>query len=194
MGWDVPYNTPTKASVIELILRDLNIRDTVLAHRVVGDKIWVVQKIGERQGKGGKHSGKKVIALYLLRSAGDNWGYKDLSETSEPFYYDCPESFLEMATDFAEERGSAEWRKGVREFHAKRKAIAAMEIKAGLSFELGGSEYTVEAPYHKKGYWTVIRTRDGSRFKAAIGEVKEALYEAGKPAAQAEPEQMSAFA
>ena len=42
------------------------------------------------------------------------WGYKDMSESAHPFYYSCPLGYLNMVPVVCEE-----WRKGVREYHAK---------------------------------------------------------------------------
>ena len=58
----------------------------------------------------------KWIGCDLLRyDKGDGWGYKDMEESSGPFYYSCPLSYLEMAPVV-----NKEWRHGVKEYHAQR--------------------------------------------------------------------------
>lgn len=58
-------------------------------------------------------TGKKFIAVYLIRSGKGYAGYKPMTEDSHPFYYDCPLKLLEVAE--REETGSVkEWRDIVR--------------------------------------------------------------------------------
>lgn len=48
----------------------------------------------------------------------DGWGYKDMEEATHPYYYSCPLGYLDLVPEIANE----EWRQGVREHHARRKA------------------------------------------------------------------------
>lgn len=63
----------------------------------------------------------RFIGCDLLRyvkgqDPGYAWGNKSLEESSHPYYYSCPLGYLAMVPQVACE----EWRKGVREYHAKR--------------------------------------------------------------------------
>lgn len=62
---------------------------------------------------------KRWIGCFLLEyyKEDNGWGYKDMEESMGPCYYNCPLSYLDMANDGIHE----EWRKAVREYHAKRK-------------------------------------------------------------------------
>lgn len=53
-------------------------------------------------------------------SDGMNFGYKDMNETIGPYYYDCPESILNLLTE-TEDEYALEWRRKCREKIEKRK-------------------------------------------------------------------------
>jgi len=60
---------------------------------------------------------ERYIACDLLASNNGDWGYKDMTEEDHPYYYSCPVSYLEGTRVF-----STEWREGVKEDAARRKA------------------------------------------------------------------------
>ncbi len=59
------------------------------------------------------------IRCDLLESSSEGWGYKALEESSHPYYYDCPLHYLDLAPE-----QSADWRSGVRQFHADQAEIS----------------------------------------------------------------------
>lgn len=71
-------------------------------------------------------------AVFLTKGrdkwSGSDWGYKDMSEDMEPYYYDCPASILALLTPATSE-GAKKWReecrKRIAEKSEKRKAIKA---------------------------------------------------------------------
>lgn len=80
------------------------------------------------------HEGKtiKFLSVTLFERSGDAWGYKDMDESSEPFYYDCPLSLLDEA-DAPETESAAQWRQTVRELAA---ADAAKRPEVGQTWAL----------------------------------------------------------
>lgn len=170
MGWLFPYNARTKADVLEAVLRENALAgNKVVDYRVVGNNLWTVIQIGS-----GDYAGKRAIILYLLSCRKGEWGYKDVDEIMQPFQLDCPLSFLGIATDFADDPGSAKWREGVRAFHAKKKALAAITLIPGTEVAMSAGLCALEAPY-RKGYWVVRRLSDGARFRARIKDLREVI-------------------
>lgn len=56
----------------------------------------------------------------LQRQNGYGWGYKPMEESMGPYYYNCPEKYLKMVPV-----ANQEWRDGVVEYHARRRAKRA---------------------------------------------------------------------
>jgi len=177
MGWTVPYNTPTKAALVELLLSNLKqAGNIVLAHKLMSKHVWMVVQLGERA-YDPQDIGKKFITCYLMTTDGRNWGYKEVDETSGSLDYDCPLSFLRMAEDFAHVDYSPAWRKAVREAHAKKKAAASIILKHGMAVQLFGVAYHLEGPYRTRGYWVVRRDSDGTMLRARISHIRAAIAE-----------------
>ena len=64
-------------------------------------------------------------AAICLERSGGQWGYKPLDESMHPYYYSCPLSYLDLAPE-----QSAEWRAGVRAYHARRRTPTAVTAPA----------------------------------------------------------------
>lgn len=92
MGWTF-FSKATKAQVIR------ECKEDTCRSKMIGDRLWTVKSCG----------GKLIIVVYLLEKNGNRWGYKDISETEGPCYYDCPVEYLSLvpATNEA-------WREKVR--------------------------------------------------------------------------------
>jgi hypothetical protein len=115
MGWLVGWNTRNS------LIHDLtdrreheNDKSKCLRHCTRGNILWSVWEVTD------KTTGEKktFIACDKMRNygrSGGDWGYKDMSESCHPYYYTCPISYLALANSGINE----EWRKGVREHHAK---------------------------------------------------------------------------
>lgn len=84
---------------------------TTEAHKVVGRTLWAV-KAHTRYDAGGNSKTSRYIMCYLLdNQRGFGWGFKDMDEAQQPYQYDCPVEFLDMAPAPAH---TAEWRDKVR--------------------------------------------------------------------------------
>lgn len=67
----------------------------------------------------------RYIRCDLLERSGNQWGYKPLEESMHPYYYSCPLSYLDLAPE-----QSADWRAGVRAYHARRRTPTAVTAPA----------------------------------------------------------------
>lgn len=113
----------------------------------VGNNMWAVQ---EYQREGMSHP-IRFICLYMMqgnpRVTNDpcNWGYKDLSEDMGPYQVSCPISYIELVEAHEKEHGyeptshAPEWRKSVREAHARKHR----KLVEGSIISLYGREYKV---------------------------------------------------
>jgi hypothetical protein len=68
---------------------------------------------------------QRWIGCYRLAKHDGWWGYKSVDESMGPIYYDCPVTYLDEATEPANEY-AREWREQVR---AHAKAAAAQRAK-----------------------------------------------------------------
>jgi len=128
MGWTYGWNSQSELK--KYILKEALKSERVLAHKSTnyGRHLWVVYQT----------ENERFILLFLLSKNGADscgvWGYKDLSESCHPYYYDCPLDFLEMVPE-----GCAEWRAEVRNLAARRNT----EYNEGDSVTVYGKPYKV---------------------------------------------------
>src|SRR6185312_17324597 len=100
MGWT---HTPgaTKDDIVHQLLTEFSPLD----HQLRGGVLWAVvddDMIG------------RYIVCFLLGDAGpDGWGYKDIDESMQPYYYGCPLRLLDLAPV-----ACRPWRRRVRDYHA----------------------------------------------------------------------------
>lgn len=80
---------------------------------------------------------RQVFAAITLTSVQNkkyfNFSYKDMDETTGPFYYDCPESILKMLSPTDNER-AMEWRKKCKEVAAHKKTLFTLPVGAVIEF------------------------------------------------------------
>lgn len=138
MGWLHTRGFTRQDMVRECIKDQPASGDTyrTLAHRAVGNQLWTVQVLVDAAGNGLR---KPEIVLFLLR--GDRnfgWGYKDMTESMHPYYYDCPLAFLAMAPEV-----SPAWRDGVRARHDDLRKGRALRgsIEVGTTIVLKDNYY-----------------------------------------------------
>jgi hypothetical protein len=134
MGWTHTKGA-TKASIVAGLIADqprhpgcrwsnseqkivetgFDVESKTLAHKVVRNTLWTVcEVVHYKEGK--EFSRQRFIGCYLLGSAQRyGWGYKAMDESMEPFYYDCPLSFLDKVPVV-----KPEWRAKVKEYHQKK--------------------------------------------------------------------------
>ena len=99
-------------------------RSEVIAHALRSNVLWSVVRVTA------KHAGVLDLAVGesttfircdLLQSSRGEWGHKPLDESMHPYYYSCPLRYLDLAPV-----RSAEWREGVRAYHARRRKPEAV--------------------------------------------------------------------
>jgi hypothetical protein len=134
MGWLFTQGQ-TRAGLIEELTRgseNEHAKWTFLKRYCSGNVLWTVTEITR------KDNGQtdRFIGCFLLDRKKDyGWGYKDMEESMGPFYYSCPLSFLDMVPVANEE-----WRKGVREYHARRN----QKLEVGQTVRLtDGKDYKI---------------------------------------------------
>lgn len=130
MGW---YFSPQSRSelIAELIAPQVTERASVkvIAHALRGNVLWSVAEVTARAE--GVHrdlapgQSLRYIRCDLLERSGNQWGYKPLDESMHPYYYSCPLSYLDLAPE-----QSADWRAGVRAYHARRRTPTASTAPA----------------------------------------------------------------
>jgi hypothetical protein len=147
----------TKAQAIRDELASVGASSTVLAHRVIGSRLWFLA-----QAHRGTLAGRKWIGLTLIECRGGQAIVKCLDETVGPLYYDCPLSFLAQA-DTPVGPHAGPWREQVRAFHANR-AARRLAMRPGARVAYGGQSYVLQHDLGRRG-WGVQRERDGQVFR-----------------------------
>lgn len=117
MGWLFTRQTHSQliASLIEARSSDIASYE-VLEHHLCGNVLWSLSRVTCLQASwNGLEAGEAMVFIRcdLLDHSGGQWGYKSLDESVHPYYYSCPLRYLDLAPE-----QSAEWRAGVRKFHA----------------------------------------------------------------------------
>lgn len=145
MGWD--YGNETRK---ELVARLTN---GAIAHKSTNcaRHLWVVHA-------------DKSLCLYLIdRANPEQCGYKAISESMGPYYYDCPLSLFDLATAMVDEN----WRSQVRAAAARKAEVFA----PGDAVTVHGKPYTVVDKI--KQSWR-IRAPDGTIYKASKAHIRRA--------------------
>jgi hypothetical protein len=118
MGWTIPYDTYEKHQIIEDCTRG-GPNSRCIAKSCSGNELWTVWEDKE---------GKRFIVLFLLRKYDGRWGYKDMDESMHPYFYNCPQKFLDMTPVVRQE-----WRDEVKKYKTQVQARRAMlkRVKVG---------------------------------------------------------------
>jgi hypothetical protein len=130
MGWtSIPGYT--KSQIIREVTRT-GPNSELVETSVKGNCVWMVSRIYHPDGT----LKSQGIILYLLEKLDGDWGYKGIDETSHPYYYSVPKSWLKrypLIGDFCDrsKESSAEWRAKVRS-HAADQA-AERSVRASLT-------------------------------------------------------------
>jgi hypothetical protein len=119
-------------------------------HKVVGNRLWYVAKDSE--------SGSDFIGLCLLSKSEGHWGYKSLSESMGPYYYDCPLKFLEETAGVSS--ANQEWRELVHE-EAKKKG---RKISVGDKIVAYNRTYQILEDLGRKGF-AVENIENGTKYR-----------------------------
>jgi len=147
----------TKDQAIHDELASVGAYATVLAHRVIGNRLWFLA-----QHRAGERTGCKWIGLTLIESRKGEVAVKSMDETCGPCYYDCPLSFLAQA-DAPTGPYAGPWRERVRAFHASRSARRAA-IRPGVRISYDAQIYVLQRCLGRRG-WDVARESDGQAFR-----------------------------
>lgn len=127
MGWFYHYGeagASRRALIQELIKPEDDIRKdgTSVSYRTLkscfrGRTVGVLWSVVEvsRTPPGGETRTERFIRCDLLRHNQGRWGHKPLQESSHPYFYSCPGSYLDMVPPACEE-----WRTLVREWNARQ--------------------------------------------------------------------------
>jgi hypothetical protein len=181
MGWTFTFVRDKAAFVRDRVegwetINSANetVRGKCLDHSVRGNSLWTLwqtswTKAGEEQ----PYRVEKWIGLDRIASdKKEGWGYKDMEESMHPYYYDCPLKFLEQAPE-----KSAEWRAGVRAYHAAKKAKRRV-IQVGdiLKLKKNNDEIEEVTVSQKRGK-TIIAIDNVSKryFKIARNVIAEVI-------------------
>jgi len=146
MGWTYPYGMGSKADMISYRVRDWSshreidgesviVAGKCLDYSVRGRCLWTVWETTQtRVNEFEPFATHRWIGLDLISKDSSGYGYKDMDESVHPYYYDCPLKFLDMVPEVA----SQDWRDGVLQFHAAKKAQGKKKatIKVGDTLKL----------------------------------------------------------
>ena len=80
----------------QIIKLDNDISIKTIAHKLVGKILYQVVEI-TRYYHNDTKSTKFILISIIEKQRNYGYGYKSMSEASEPYYYDCPLKFLELA-------------------------------------------------------------------------------------------------
>lgn len=171
MGWS--FNCSASIGRKQLIeqLRDpsrFSAGCTIVRSSVVGNHHWYLLR---------DPKGNVSIGLDLMAGGGkgSGWGYKSLDESSGPYYFDCPLSFLDEAS--APTHYAAEWRESARKHHA---AKAAIKPRAGLVVMYGGHQYKLVRPAGPRKGWEVIALPWGGEYRMKAAQLAKSTIQQGE--------------
>jgi hypothetical protein len=171
MGWSFHYAT-TRAQLIEYLLEPIaytrddgtEVAIDTLRHTCTGNNLWAVR---ERRITG--EDPVRYVLLCLLQADRKNngWGYKDMDESSGPYHFACPLSYLDLLTEPIND-WSREWREKVRAYHAERAQIRALE--PGAAIAIYGKPYTFLGRFSRDRF-RVSEDTTGYIYSAKLGQI-----------------------
>jgi hypothetical protein len=138
MGWLFTQGQTRSELIYRLCATEENEhgRWTTLKHACVGNCLWRVLEWVDKD----KGITAVLIALDLLQSQrGYGWGYKSMSESMGPNYYNCPLALLDLVPE-PPSKYAADWRRKVRQAHAAQAKARGFEksLKVGDALPLLG--------------------------------------------------------
>lgn len=129
MGW-LFINGTTRREMIAERTNDwerttddaMTVKTTCLAHCYRGGAfsgvLWTVWERTFVKDGVEVQSTERWIGCDLMRYQTDAWGYKDMEESMFPYYFSCPIKYLDLVP-LDKFGGNAEWREGVKRYHAR---------------------------------------------------------------------------
>lgn len=170
MGWFHPYDTNTRAELVDSILHDYKKMGVYRDHSQVGNTLFLAAHRKE-------NPSDVCILVYMLRGPArgsyEGWGYKDLDECAVPVVSNCPEKILKLSTQT--HPGAVAWREECRE---KRKALAARRkylktLTPGSIVSYGGSD-VVYRYASSNTYFVGHRVGESQLYRYRISSITEA--------------------
>lgn len=139
-----------------------------VADAVVGNHYWALLE----------KDGVSSIWLGLMSGAGgEGWGYKGMSESAGPYYYDCPKSLIERAS-FTDDPETANWRSQVLAYHESRKNRP--EPVSGMVLGMAdGRRFTLEYALGPRKGWA-LSAEDGTLYRMSSKGINEMLRQTGE--------------
>jgi len=120
MGWDFTPGLNDKNKFISDLIRSGKygkIENKCLRYSLRGNHLWTIWEITDWE----TNEKRKIINLFLIsHQRGDGWGYKGISESCGPFYYDCPITFFKTVP-VPQNAHALEWREKVKQHHINSK-------------------------------------------------------------------------
>ena len=172
MGWLYPYHTKTRADLVKHLRAGYNTpTHKILRSQCVGNHFWALCESTPTDGPVTRY-----ILLCLLQgperdNPGGTWGHKDMDESAGPYYYDCPLSYLDLATEPINDAALI-WREKVRAHHSfKAKIPRPVE---GLLVTYGGQQYRLTHCLGRRG-WEVVHAVSGVVYRMKLAQVSAAL-------------------
>lgn len=168
----------------------------VLKKTFRGNNLWTVIERKDFQ-DGELVQADKFICLFMMQKfERDEWGYKDVSASMGPTYYNCPVSWFDEVPE--DGQYDTEWRNTCRSEAAKVKAVTKLAdgeevyLPYELTFGDGGkaSTFTVYKSTWKNRTTTYFRRPDG--VVCRLSKAQQASLK--RPEAPALPEIEEAFA
>ena len=103
MGWTYCDQWKTKTQVVNAVLTQ---ERQAVEHALKGDVLYTVEP--------SRNSSGRKIYVHLLEQEGESWGFKTMSESEMPYYFDCPLRLIKLAgPPDSDDAGAVEWRKHV---------------------------------------------------------------------------------
>lgn len=165
MGWLFGWNT--RRALIDHLVSGNGVH--TVKHCCVGNNLWAVQEYthpettydGQLNPKAGQVA--RFIALYMMKGRNhsrDGWGYKDMDESSGPYVFSCPVSYLDMVPDPGGH--ATPWRNEVRRLHA----LKSRKLSVGQKIRIWSGDYEVMGkPYRDKTAYQVKCLDTGGTYK-----------------------------
>jgi len=156
MGWTFLSEAMTKAEFLTRIRRDMGSHQ-ILQEKVTAKAVYLLLKPADKP---------SFIAVVLTEKHDGQWGYREMTEHSHPYHYDCPLSMLDAA-DPPEGDSAKDWRETVRARAALKaeKAAAAAALEPGQKVRIFCKIYWIMYPGRTKAHW-VVQGEEGKAYKA----------------------------
>lgn len=169
MGWTFEYHYGADKKYVKETLdsyytweKEDGTKIRLLKSTIVGSTYYGAVETVHPDGK------RDVIAVVnLLSIRKDEWGYKGMDETMNPYRYDCPESILKLLTETDSDYAN-EWRAKCREYTKRKKALKGCSVGTKIKFPWGDRILVCEkqrAMYQFKTEWWLVVGEDYNGYR-----------------------------